>query len=327
MLVRNAGRWVWLLAGALALAGCGGDEPSAPAGQAWVPASPSEAAENQAPKLESVHIDPAEPVAGEEIRAVVRAADPDHDRVTLAYAWSLDGRPLRADGPSLVLDSLRRDQELAVRVTASDGRAESEPARAVARVGNRAPRLTGLRLQPSPQVERGATVVAVAEGVDPDADPVSFSYEWRVNGRRRATDAGSLPTDELERGDVIRVRVVASDGDEESAPLESEEVRIANGAPAIVSTPPSTGLEDGFRYRVEARDPDGDRGLRFRLAEAPEGMTIDTVLGEIRWSPSVEQAGTHTVDVVVTDPHGASTAQRFEVSVQEAAPVPAAAAP
>lgn len=312
----NGRRSGGLLALALLALACGGSD-DAPETAAWVEA-PRSGAANQPPRLERVQLEPAEPVAGDEVRAVVRVTDPDHDRVELGYAWSVDGRALPGAGPTLALGNLRRGQEVAVRVTASDGRAQSDPARAVARVGNRSPKLSALRLEPAGEVQRGAALVAVAEGQDADSDPLSFRYAWRVNGRPVPVEGASFPTDDLERGDVIRVRVVASDGEDESPPLESPEARIANAAPRIVSSPPSRGLEGGFRYQLEAQDPDGDRGLRFRLLEGPEGMSLDPVLGEVRWTPGTGQEGVHRVDVAVSDPYGASSAQRFEVTVRGA---------
>jgi hypothetical protein len=98
--------------------------------------------------------------------------------------------------------------------------------------------------------------------------------------------------------------------------VESAVVRVANAAPEIVSRPEMAWVNGTFRYQVEARDPDGDRSLRFRLLEAPTGMRLDPVLGELSWKPTPEQAGSHVVDLAVEDPQGASVAQRFELTVR-----------
>ncbi len=73
-----------------------------------------------------------------------------------------------------------------------------------------------------------------------------------------------------------------------------------------------------FRYAVEAEDPDGDRLLRYRLDEAPEGMVIDSVLGEVSWRPAQGQTGVHPVKIVVRDSSGLETSQSFQVTVREA---------
>jgi hypothetical protein len=72
---------------------------------------------------------------------------------------------------------------------------------------------------------------------------------------------------------------------------------------------------DAFRYQFEAKDPDGDRSLRFSLVEGPQGMTIDPIYGIATWRPTKEQAGVQTIEVAVRDSQGASAALRFQVTV------------
>jgi hypothetical protein len=101
-------------------------------------------------------------------------------------------------------------------------------------------------------------------------------------------------------------------------------VEIANAPPEILSAP--GGLDDDgvFRYAIEARDPDGDRKLRYHLNDGPEGMTVGPVSGEILWRPSTAHAGVHAVEVVVEDSEGANAVQKFEITIEieehEAAP-------
>jgi hypothetical protein len=248
--------------------------------------------------------------------------------VELAYRWSVAGRRMAEDGSEIQLGDVAKGDLVEVEVIASDGGWESEPAWASAEVRNRRPVVVGVRLDPSPSVSPGQKLTAVAVGSDEDGDDVEFAYDWRVNGR--SVDAGgpSLDTGALDRGDEIQVRVTANDGESDSDPVESVVVQVGNSSPDIVSDP--TGFrEDGlFVYQVEARDPDGDRNLRFSLREAPEGMRVDPVLGEVTWQPTPEQAGRHTVEVVVEDRDGASTLQRFDLDVAVAEEeTPAAPAP
>jgi hypothetical protein len=96
---------------------------------------------------------------------------------------------------------------------------------------------------------------------------------------------------------------------------------------------PEIRFEDGvFQYAVEARDPDGDRNLRYSLVSAPEGMSIDRMGGEIRWQPRADQSGKHAIEVAVEDGQGGKDSQLFEVTIAKeagrplAAPAPAAQA-
>jgi hypothetical protein len=94
---------------------------------------------------------------------------------------------------------------------------------------------------------------------------------------------------------------------------------VDNSPPEIVSTPGNSGTGAAYLYRVEARDPDGDRRLRFRLEEAPEGMVIDPITGSLSWTPPADAVGRHPVEVVVDDLQGGTDSQRFTVDITEEA--------
>jgi hypothetical protein len=251
------------------------------------------------------------------VRAVVDASDPDDDPVELDYAWRFAGKTLRSDGPSVEMPTGARGARLEVRVTASDGKAQSASVQASAQIANAKPRLVEVMLDPADEVARGDAVSASARAGDPDGDPLEFEYSWAVNGRWLARGERSFSTGGLKRGDRIRARVVASDGERKSDPIESAEVRVANAPPRIVSSPPGQLADGEFRYQLEAEDPDGDRTLRFRLLEGPAGMAVDPVRGVVRWKPGANQVGSHPVDLAVEDPMGAASAQRFEITIRE----------
>jgi len=75
-----------------------------------------------------------------------------------------------------------------------------------------------------------------------------------------------------------------------------------------------------YVYDVEAYDPDGD-DLTYALVSGPDGMTLDPETGLINWQTTSEDAGTYEVLVQVTDPHGASAIQRYDLVVVEQVPV------
>jgi sugar lactone lactonase YvrE len=79
-------------------------------------------------------------------------------------------------------------------------------------------------------------------------------------------------------------------------------VRQMNHAPRITSSPPSLAARVGreWSYSVEAVDADGD-ALNFSLAQAPAGMGIDALSGQILWTPAAGQEGAAEVDVRATD--------------------------
>jgi hypothetical protein len=313
--------WEILTLGVVALlVACGADEPADWSGGSARQAGAETSVtgdENRPPVIRRVELDPAQPAPGSRVRAVVDVDDPDGDAVRLTHTWRYAGKTLRGDGPSVEMPAGARGARLEVRVTASDGQAESAPMQASAHKANARPRLMEVILDPAEEVAHGDSIAASARGGDPDGDPVDFEYRWAVNGRWQRGGERSFSTEGLKRGDRVRVQVVASDGDEKSEPVESAEVLVANAPPQIVSSPPGRLAEGEFRYQLEAEDPDGDRTLRYRLLEGPSGMAVDPVSGVVRWKPSADQVGAHRVDLAVEDPMGAATAQRFEITIRE----------
>jgi hypothetical protein len=277
-------------------------------------------ANNTAPQISSVSLQPSRPQPGTTVQAHADATDADGDAVRVRYEWHADGGRVSGgqDGSLLVPEQLGKGAVLIVSAIASDGRAESEPATANVRIGNREPAVTAVRFEPTDGIKPGETVIAVAEGADPDGDELDFHYEWRVGEAVQSGDRERFDTSKMKRGERLSVRVVASDGEDESTPVESQYLELGNSAPTIVSLPSAGMGADGvYHYGVEASDPDGDRNLRFRLAKAPEGAKVDPLLGEITWKPSLSQAGVHPIEVVVSDGRGGEAKQTFEVTVRE----------
>ena len=281
---------------------------------------------NEPPRIVSVALDPAAPRPGGTVRAVVEVADPDGDPVKATYEWKLRGEPAGGGMPKLVLHDAARGDELELTVVASDGRAESPPEIARAYLGNQPPEIARLLIGPALEISAGTAVSVEPEASDPDGDELSFRHEWRVNGEPVAGASGAVfETSGLARGDVVVVEVRAHDGSDEGEPLASPPIRVVNAPPRVESRPGPAVAGAGFRYRVEATDPDGDAPLQFELEEAPAGMSIGAG-GEITWMPTPDQAGRHRIRVVVDDRNGGRVSHAFEVQVGSPGP-PAAVEP
>jgi len=310
------------IAGLGLVLGCSEEKPAATGASMNAPAGPATAKKvdaNLAPTLTGVTLQPSRPQPGTLVQARAEARDPEGDAVKVRFEWRVDGNLIGGarDG-SLVVPDVRKGSELSVTAIASDGRAESDPVTAKVRIGNQKPTVTSVRFEPAEAIKPGDTVVAIAEGNDPDGDQLDFHYEWRIGGRKEGGDRERFDTKDLKRGDPLTVRVTANDGDDESSPVEGPNLVLGNSAPAITSQPPPGMGSDGvYHYGVEVSDPDGDRNLRFRLDKAPEGTKVDPLLGEITWKPSLEQKGTHPIQVVVSDGRGGEAKQTFEVIVRE----------
>jgi hypothetical protein len=70
-----------------------------------------------------------------------------------------------------------------------------------------------------------------------------------------------------------------------------------------------------YEYTVTAEDPDEDE-VKFSLSSAPEGMTIDSDSGLIRWQISdQQQGGTYNFEVIAIDPEGAQSVQPITLTL------------
>ena len=319
-----------MLAGAVA---CGGEEeaaapePEPPARRAKTDRAVEPAAvarTNASPEIDEILFEPENPAAGDTLKAVVRATDPDSETLWFRYAWTIDGEPVRGGTAEVDLSGASRGDSVELTVVASDGVNESEPAQESATLENARPRLVRVEVLPPDELVAGTPIVVRPEARDPDGDPVSFEYEWTVNNRRRLEKGARFETKGLRRGDTVVVQIVASDGEDESEPFVAPALEVANTPPRIVSKPSKPSGDGVFRYQVAAEDPDGDVGVQFHLEKAPEGMEIDNLSGAIHWTPRRDQAGVHAVSVIADDLQGGRSRQSFEVTV--GTPPPAAPA-
>jgi len=90
----------------------------------------------------------------------------------------------------------------------------------------------------------------------------------------------------------------------------------SNHAPVITSTPITIVLVDElYIYDVKANDSDNDI-LSYSLTTNPIGMTIDSVTGEISWTPISSKIGDNDVTVEVSDGEK-STSQSFIITVYD----------
>ena len=279
---------------------------------------------NAPPTIDRLTLEPESPKSGDQLTAIVEASDPENDLIRFDFIWTVDGLRIENSGPELKLKDVPKGSWVKVAVVARDRTGESEPYEEQVTVANQPPSLRGVVFEPMGEVTSENGITASPHSFDPDGDDVTYQYLWTINGTRASTDTAVLSAGRFKRGDEIVLEVVANDGEEDSEPLISDPISVANARPRIVSTPSGFG-GDSFSYILQVEDPDGDRALRFRLTKGPEGMTIDDISGKISWAPSSDQEGAHRVAVTVADSQGGEDTQHFELILRfESGEAPAA---
>ena len=269
------------------------------------------------PQINSLRLVPLRPQPNELVQVFVELEKSGETPVDLDFSWSLSGNSVRARSDAVRFPSARKGERIEVKVTATDDRGLTSEATAFVRVGNRPPVLLGVDLSNGVRSGSAATFEASVQSHDPDGDDLRFLFEWRVNGRRVPGRVSILEAEDLRRGDEVKVAVIADDGDDHSDTVVSGSVEVANSPPEITSSPNNESTNGSFFYQVRARDPDLDRGLIYSLVQAPKGMTIDRLGGELLWDPGLDQGGVHSITIRVDDRHGGSTLQTFELTIED----------
>ncbi|QLE59915.1 hypothetical protein FD725_30895 (plasmid) [Nostoc sp. TCL26-01] len=92
----------------------------------------------------------------------------------------------------------------------------------------------------------------------------------------------------------------------------------SNQAPSIDSKAPLVATANRqYQYNIVTSDPDGDPVV-LNLNQAPQGMSIDSLSGKLRWTPRVDQIGNTEVIVEAFDGQGGLTQQKFTITVRGA---------
>ncbi|MGQ9858274.1 MAG: putative Ig domain-containing protein [Thermodesulfobacteriota bacterium] len=296
----------WALAWAFCACGRQEDSPGKKAGK------------NAPPVVTRVEVFPLNPGPGQELRASVRAVDPDGDQVELAYRWEVNGAEVAGEEEhTFGTRDLKPGDRVVVVVTPYDGKAWGKPLASQPTIMGMGS-LLGSRVEISPEVALPGDLLRAQVVVDgPRPDDLRLWFRWKVNGE--VTEQGPSPeysTQGLRRGDRIHVEVIMEAGGQEAPVIASKEVVLRNRPPEIVSRPPERLVAPGrYRYAVKARDPDGD-ALSFALeGEVPEGMRIDPRTGLLKWDFQGLVEEPVKVDIRVRDGQGGEARQSYEFVV------------
>jgi hypothetical protein len=127
--------------------------------------------------------------------------------------------------------------------------------------GNRPPVIRSAAIFPAAvAIETELRVEVQSE--DMDGDPVTYRYQWLVNGSPASGETTSqFKTDGLKNGDRITVELTPNDGKVDGAALTANPVTVGNTAPDIAEIhlePVPIRRGEQLKVKVIAGDPDGD---------------------------------------------------------------------
>ncbi len=244
---------------------------------------------------------PGEGAQGESLDFACNATDPGDDELT--WSWSFgDGET--AEGSDEVSHAYTTPGTYTVSCTVSDGDQDERTTLSV-QIVNAPPVFTEVEV---PAGDEGAELIFRASAEDPGGDAVSYSWDFGDGATAEGAEVSHAYADDGE----YTVTAVASDGAD-----ESEEVltaSIANVAPEIVGSPSVVawpGVEYG--YSPSADEP-GDDTLTWS-ADLPDGATVDSASGVVRWTPGSGEEGSFELSLTVSDGDGGEDTVSWTVSV------------
>ncbi len=147
---------------------------------------------------------------------------------------------------------------------------------------------------------RPFTLRVLADGALP------LTFQWERNGTalagRTATDLAFVAVTPGDAGQY-RVRVSGAGGIVTSQPVTLT-VLQTNRPPAFASLPVVTNIpeESAWILPLAVTDPDEGQSVSLSLLEAPTGLTLDSAVLRLRWTPTEAQGpSTNRVRLVATD--------------------------
>jgi hypothetical protein len=182
-----------------------------------------------------VTISPLAPTSSQDLTASAAGADPDGDEVELRYLWSRNGATVQsATGPTVPASLTRRAQKWKVQVLPFDGDLQGRAAEAEVTIRNSPPAGAELEIVPADPVPSSALFCDVTTpAVDPDDDPVTYTFAWTRNGAtwtgataRTVHDRDTIPSRTAAEGEIWACSATASDGEATGPTATSVSVTI-----------------------------------------------------------------------------------------------------
>jgi RHS repeat-associated protein len=159
-----------------------------------------------------------------------------------------------------------------------------------------------------------------ADATDADNDNLTYSVINAPNGLVINENTGVVTFTPTVLG-ATEITLQVNDGKGGIATqiytLSVLEEETDNYAPVIISEPIlKASTSQNYVYDVNAIDPDKDI-LTYSLVNAPQGMSIDNLTGEIIWDTEGKTVGNYNISVKVTDNRGGVDTQEFILELIE----------
>ncbi len=227
----------------------------------------------------------------------------DEDNQALTFTLKAAPKGMVIDGHRLVwTPSFEQAGDHTFEVVASDGIAkQSQSFTITVENTNRTPELTN---KPEYQLSENKPFTLQLKAKDLDSGDQEKLVYSKVSGPQSllVSPEGVLSfTPSFDQAGRLNIVVAVSDGQSQSIQQFSFQVKDTNREPQWLTSELENAKEaEKYQATLSAQDPDSADALSYRLKSGPKGMTVSAT-GVIDFRPTYEQAGTHTVKVLVSD--------------------------
>ncbi len=245
---------------------------------------------NTPPTLTDVDLSPATARAGDTLVCTPIATDADNDTLSVTTTWRVNGVDVGVSGDQLA-GMFAKGDNVQCSIVLDDGDATVGPlSRSPVTIANTPPYVSTVNVTPpSPTTDQDLSCVVT--GGDIDGDPVSYTYEWKVDGLSVSGDTGTLSHTTFSRGQQVTCAATPHDGILDGAALVSAASTVANSPPvldAVSISPAQPTQSDTLTCTVSGHDEDGDE-ISYTYAwsrnHTPSGVSTATL------DPSLTQRG------------------------------------
>ncbi len=238
-------------------------------------------------------------------------ADPA-DPLSYEYDWWVNGSTTGQTGTTLDGTYFNKGDSVTCKIRASDGTDYSDWLESNSiTIGNSAPVMTDATIVSSdaPNAYETSTLTASGTATDADpADPLSYEYDWWVNGSTTGQTGTTLDGTYFNKGDSVTCKIRASDGTDYSDWLESNEITVLSNDATLSNLAISNGtLTPGFApgtttYNAKVDNTVGSISVTPTVNESHATVTINghTAVSGFAYGPISLNVGDNIITILVT---------------------------
>ncbi len=179
---------------------------------------------------------------------------------------------------------------------------------------NSPPTITSVDILPKEPTQENQLSLTI-QGKNPDRDPINYRYQWMKNDEEiLAENKNVLENGRFRKGDLIRVKVTASDGKDDGKPFSSDPVKIVNSPPVVQEVriePKVAYANDNLKVLVKSSDIDGDE-IRHTYQWERNGVILSEETKEVLEKGLSKKKDSFIVTVTPSDGEVPGTPKRSE---------------